>query len=152
LSDYNLNQICNISLPALKYFEIWLGRRLWHKNICIESLNPVLYRESFPNLRYLGLLSSEYSDLLAANIVDSQIIEHLSVLDLSMGNLTDYGAKLLLNNQAVNQLHTLNISNNCVSHQIVKKLYELNCRLIADKQEDDFEQGCGRSRYYALHE
>lgn len=43
-------------------------------------------------------------------------------------------------------------SNNCVSHQIVKKLYELNCRLIADKQEDDFEQGCGRSRYYALHE
>ncbi|BDA69327.1 hypothetical protein RIVM261_059530 [Rivularia sp. IAM M-261] len=37
-------------------------------------------------------------------------------------------------------------SNNCVSHHTVKKLYELNCCLIADKQEDDFEQGCGKSR------
>ncbi|MEH2219718.1 MAG: HEAT repeat domain-containing protein [Nostoc sp.] len=152
ISNENFAQICGLELPKLEYLELWLGRQLRNETFIIDNLIPILFGESFPNLAYLGLRSSEFSDLLAENIVQSPIIERLLVLDLSMGNLSNYGANALLNCPAINQLHTLNISNNCVSESMVQRLLQLNCQVIADDQEDEVDRGCGGSRYSALHE
>ena len=152
ISDQNIAHICASDLPALEYFELWMGRDYNQPpDAILDSLKPIIFDDSFPNLTYLGLRSSEYSDLLAEALVQSPVIEHLAVLDLSMGNLTDEGAEALLNCSAINQLHTLNITNNCVSSETIKQLYELGCWVIADSQEDFYERG-GASRYYALYE
>jgi hypothetical protein len=148
----NFAQICALELPNLECLELWLGRGLGHSTFIMDRLIPILFGESFPNLAYLGLRSSEFSDLLAENIVQSPIIERLLVLDLSKGNLSHNGAGDLLNCPAINQLHTLNIANNCVSESMVQLLLQLNCQLIADEQESEIERGCGVSRYSALHE
>ncbi|OUL21496.1 hypothetical protein BV372_31645 [Nostoc sp. T09] len=155
IDERNFAQICALKLPNIECIELWLGRGLYHlhnSTFIMDRLIPILFGETFPNLAYLGLRSSEFSDLLAENIVQSPIIERLLVLDLSMGNLSDRGAEALLNCPAINQLHTLNIGNNCVSESMVQRLLQLNCQVIADEQESEVDRGCGASRYSALHE
>lgn len=148
LDNPNLVQICALELPALEYLELWLGRQL-NADFMIETLTPILLGESFPNLSYLGLRSSEDSDQIAEELVKSPILERLTVLDLSMGNLSDSGAEALLNCPAINKLYTLNIANNGVSESTIQKLLQLDCQVIADNQE----VYCGEetSRYIALH-
>lgn len=151
LDEQNLAQICVLELPALEYLELWLGR-LWDAKFTIDTLMPILFGESFPKLSYFGLCSSEYTDLLAEALVQSPILERLTALNLSMGNLSNSGAATLLNSPAIDKLHTLNIANNCVSEGMIQRLLELNCQVIADNQEEEYERGCGKSRYFALHE
>lgn len=152
LDARNLAQICALELPALEYLELWLGRRLWDAKSTIDTLMPILFGESLPNLSYLGLRSSENADLIAEALVQSPILESLTALDLSMGNLSNSGAATLLNCPAIDKLYTLNIANNLVSEGMVQRLLQLNCQVIADNQEEDCEGGYGYSRYSALHE
>ena len=152
LDNPTITQITSLALPALEYLELWFGRDYNQTpDGILDSLKPIIFDDSFPNLTYLGLRSSDYSDAIAAALVQSPVIEHLAVLDLSMGNLTDEGAEALLNCSAVNQLHTLNIANNCVSSEMIEQLFELGCWVIADSQEELIERGRA-SRYYALYE
>lgn len=146
LNNQNLEQICNLRLPALEYFELWLGRQLYHIT-SLDSLTPVLAAQSFPNLSYLGLRSCDFADSLAETITQSPIIKQLTRLNLSMGNLTDDGAEILLNCPEINQLHTLDISMNQLSGAMIQKLHELNYQIIAEPQDSDYGY-----RYFALHE
>ncbi|BAY10071.1 hypothetical protein [Calothrix sp. NIES-2098] len=152
INSDNFAQICALELPNLEYLELWFGRQLRHSTFVMDVLTSILGGKKFPNLAYLGLRSSEFTDLLTEEIVESPIMERLLVLDLSMGNLSDRGAQALLNCPAINQLHTLNISNNCVSEGMVQRLLQLNCQVIAYEQESEVERGCSASRYSALHE
>lgn len=140
-------QICALDLPVLEYLELWIGRGYTPDYTEIDSLRPIVFGESFPNLSYLGLRSSEYADRIASIVVQSPIIDRLKVLDLSMGTLTDEGAEALLNYPAINQLHTLNVAKNYLSTNMIQRFSQLNCRVIAEPQ--DYEYG---DRYQALHE
>lgn len=159
INDMAIYQICSLNLPALEYFELWLGRG-YEQNInnTIDTLKPILFSESFPKLSYLGLRSSDYADEIASAVAESffmaenPIIDHLAVLDLSMGNLTDSGLQNLLDQPEINQLHTLNISNNCVSLEMINNLSSMSFRLITDSQEELYDRNSGRSRYHTLHE
>jgi hypothetical protein len=149
ITDRNFAQICALTLPALEYLELWLGRQL----SSIDSLTPILLGESFPNLSYLGLRSSEETDRIASSLVQSPIIDRLAVLDLSMGTLTDEGAETLLNCPAIARLHTLNVSNNRLSEYMIEELSELKCRVIADAQENSEYGGDPYTyRYISLYE
>ncbi|WP_392532542.1 HEAT repeat domain-containing protein [Nostoc sp. C117] len=144
-----LAQVCTLELPSLEYLELWGGRcRYSH----FDFFKTLFSGELLPNLSYLGLPSFENTDVLLEALVQSPIIERLAVLDISMGTLTDNGAENLLNCPSVNRLHTLNISKNCISPQIIQQLSQLDCRLIADSQEENYRRGEAGSRYWALHE
>ena len=155
-------RICSSNLPALEYFELWMGQyyKPRHKKI-IDIFKPILLSESFPNLFYLGIRSSENADEIAegiakfCNTVELPITDNLLILDLSMGNLTDEGLGLLLQSRAISNLHILNISNNCVSEEFLEQVEQLShhdCQLIANFQEEIVERGVGVSRYLALYE
>ncbi|MEH1933788.1 MAG: hypothetical protein V7L14_08670 [Nostoc sp.] len=144
-----LAQVCTLELPSLEYLELWGGRCRYSHFDFFETL---FSGELLRNLSYLGLPSFENTDVLVEALVQSPIIERLAVLDISMGTLTDNGAENLLNCPSVNWLHTLNISKNCISPQIIQQLSQLDCRLIADSQEENYRRGQAASRYWALHE
>lgn len=84
----------------------------------------------YPRLKYLGLRNSEYSDDIAFEVAKSLIIDNLIELDLSMGYLTDEGAEALLNCPAIHQLDTLDISDNCLSNEMVERLNDLDIEVI----------------------
>lgn len=160
LSRLIIDQICALELPALEYLELWLGSDEYYyysgdyseegcsiEYSALKNLMPIISGEAFPELKYLGLCSSEYSDAIAEAIVDSPLINRLAVLDLSMGTLTDEGAKALLNCPAINRLHTLNVAGNILSTTMIQRLSQLNCQVIAQPQQES-----GENRYYSLHE
>ncbi|MUH00449.1 hypothetical protein F7734_52535 [Scytonema sp. UIC 10036] len=103
-------------------------------------------------MSYLGLRSCSCANELASYIAESPLINRLSVLDLSMGDLTDEGVEVLLDCPAIDGLHTLNIANNCVSASAISQLSQLNCRVVAEPQEELYDRGCGAARYCVLHE
>lgn len=147
-----INQICTLDLPALEYLELWLGgSHRYREDVATPILLPILSGELFPSLKYLGLRSSDYSDNIAFCLVESPtVIDRLAVLDMSRGTLTDEGAEVLLKCPAVNRLHTLDVSVNCLSTDMIQRLSQLNCLVIADSQEnEELEYG---DRYSALYE
>lgn len=152
IESRTIEQICKLDLPGLEYLELWLGGcHRYGEDIGTKHLLPILAGEIFPNLKYLGLRSSDYSDNVALCLAElPTVIDRLAVLDLSMGTLTDKGAEALLNFPSINKLHTLNVSMNNLSESMIEKLYQLNCKVIAEPQED--EEADSGSRYCALYE
>jgi Leucine Rich repeat len=102
-------------------------------------LAPILHSLVFPNLKYLGLRNSEFSDEIALEVVKSPIIQFITVLDLSMGTLSDAGAEALLDIPDANQLKILNVSENFLSDEMIIRLSQLGCHVLANNQKDEYE-------------
>ena len=136
LNSQTVSQICNMSLPVLKHLELWLGTEEYGGDCSVINIKPILDDLVFPNLNYLGLCNSEFSDEIAEAIVKSPLLETISVLDLSLGTLTDKGGEILVNCAAINKIDILNLADNYLSQEIVSKLSPLDCQLLANYQEE----------------
>ncbi len=153
LSHETIAQICALELPALEHLELWLGSEYYGGNSSVADLKPILDDLVFPELTYLGLRNSEYSDEIVDAVVYSLLIDNIKVLDLSMGNLSDYGALALLNYcPAVNQLDIVNVSANYLSDEMIERLAELNVQLIAAHQKNEYDYGDKGDRYCSVME
>ncbi len=134
ISRLSINQICKLELPALEYLELWLGSDSYGGDSSINDLIPII-SGVFPKLKYLGLRKSAYSYDIAFRIVNSPIVENLVELDFSMGTLGDDGAEALLNCSAINQLDTLNVSDNCLTDWMIERLNQLEMEVISSNQK-----------------
>ena len=139
LEPETVTQICNMNLPELEHLELWFGSSDYGGDCSVENVKPILEDLIFPDLTYLGLRNSEFSDEIAEAVVKSPLIETISVLDLSLGNLSDTGAEFLLNCAAVNELDILNVSDNYLSEGMVGKLSALDCKLLDGSQDKDYD-------------
>jgi hypothetical protein len=156
LSKDTVAQIFNMNLPALEHLELWFGSEDYGGNCWVEDLNPILFAEKFANLTYLGLRNSQFSDEIATTMVDSPIINSISVLDLSMGTLSDVGAEKLLNCSAVENLDILNLSDNFISEEMVDRLCDRlsksDVRVLVDRQEKENDDSYIHGRYCTVTE
>lgn len=143
ITEKNLTKICDLDLPSLEYFELWLGRGK-HYNINIDILAPILSGKSFPNLLFLAIRGTANTSEIAQAIAKSPILNKLTVLELTDGNLTNVGAITLLKTPAVNRLHTLDVSGNRINPGMLEQLSQLKCRVRKDSQFND--------RYYSIWE
>ncbi|QLE42900.1 HEAT repeat domain-containing protein [Nostoc sp. C052] len=152
LSRDTVAQICQMNLPALEHLELWFGSEDYGGDCWVEDLNQIIFAEKFPNLVYLGLRNSQFTDELINPIVSSPIINSLSILDLSMGTLTDVGAEELLNSQAINNLDILNISENFLSQEMIDKFSGFDARILANNQKAEDEDSYIDGRYCSVSE
>ncbi len=166
IGNIEFQMMCSLNLPALEYLDLWIdgcfeieiGRQFENSlNNVIKNLKPILFSESFPKLSYLGIHSSKYADEIANAITESSfmadnpIIDHLLILDLSMGNLSDEGLETLLEVPSLSNLYTFNISHNYVTKEFIEEVEQLSppdCCLIAHPQNEDESS----MRYWALSE
>ena len=135
LSRETVAQICNIKLPELEHLELWFGHQYNGGDCLVVDGKPILEDLVFPDLNYLGLRNSKFTDEIAEAVVKSPLIETIRLLDLSLGNLTDKGAEYLLNCPAINELDILNVSEDRLSEEMIRKLSTLNCQLLAEEQD-----------------
>ncbi|MEL6163607.1 MAG: hypothetical protein AAFR37_07540 [Cyanobacteria bacterium J06628_3] len=142
--DSVIPEICNLKLPELEYLELWLGGCYkYNEDVGTKQLLPILAEKLFPNLKYLALRSGDYSNNLAFRLTEfPTILEQLSILDLSMGTLTDKGAEALLNFPPVNKLQMLDVSMNNLSENMIQKLSELDCEVVAEPQDNEDLRYC----------
>ncbi|MEH2176958.1 STM4015 family protein [Nostoc sp.] len=152
LSRDTVAQICQMNLRALEHLELWFGSEDYGGNCWIEDIHPILFEEKFPNLTYLGLRNSQFTDEIVSVIVSSPVIDYISVLDLSMGTLSDAGAEELLNCSAINNLDILNISENFLSQAMIEKFSELDVRVLANNQKKEDNVSYIHSRYCSVSE
>lgn len=147
LSSATIAQICALDLPKLEHLELWLGSDSYGGDSTIENLNPILVNTVFPNLIYLGLRNSQYSDDIAQAVINSPLINSIKILDLSLGTLSDAGAEVLLNCFAVHQFNILNLTENFLSEQMIASVQvkqdDIQVRIITDgqkKPEEDYDE------------
>ncbi|MBN3898238.1 MAG: STM4015 family protein [Nostoc sp. NOS(2021)] len=152
LSRDTVAQICQMNLPALEHLELWFGSENYGGDCWVEDLNQILFEEKFPKLNYLGLRNSQFTDEIVSIIVGSSIIHYISVLDLSMGTLSDAGAEELLNCSAINNLDILNISESFLSQEMIEKFSGLDVRVLANNQKEEYNDSYINSRYCSVSE
>lgn len=122
----------------LEHLELWLGTDNYGGSTTLETLEPLLDGELFPDLRYLGLKNCEFGDDLAEAVAKSAILGRIEVLDLSMGTVGDRGAEALLKSDQISHLKLLDLSHHYVSKEATEALAAKVPSLKADdKQEPD---------------
>ena len=133
-----LRSISTATLPALEHLELWLGTEEYGGSCSIEDLQPILSGDVFPKLRYLGIRNYDGIDAACSFIVNSPIVKQLDVLDLSLGTLTDIGARALLNIPTNTSLKTLILNHHFMSNELVEQLNKLPFDVqLRDAQQDD---------------
>ncbi|WP_310425662.1 hypothetical protein [Chamaesiphon sp. VAR_48_metabat_135_sub] len=155
LNHQTLLDINQLKLPSLEYLELWLGSPEYGANSSIEDLIPMISSEKFSQLKYLGFKNCDYTDDIAFALAKSPFLENLIELDLSMGTLGNDGLLALLNSPAIEYLDTLNISENFITRGFIENIlptFELNCKLIIDRQECGYESVPRSERYCSVSE
>jgi hypothetical protein len=137
-----IREICRCEFPNLEDLELWLGAQNYGWDGGAEDLQPILEGKLFPKLECLGLRDSEIIDEIVPVVVNAPIIKRIKVLDLSLGNLTDSGAKALLSIPEDSALEMINLTHHYMTEAMVKNLKEqLTCEVVADnprEPEDDW--------------
>lgn len=96
LSKSVMKSIQNASLPNLKKLLLYIGIEDYGFDGNGDTVKELLEKSDFPNLNYLGIVDSEIQDELTEIVLSSKYMGKISVLDLSLGTLTDKGGALLL--------------------------------------------------------
>ncbi len=143
-------QICKADFPNLEYLELWLGTNEYGGTTQVNDLTPIMKGTTFPKLKYLGLRNSEITDEIAGVIINSPIIRQIETLDLSLGTLTDEGAKALMKLPQDAKLKRLDLHRHFVSTAMMKQLKTLPLSLnVSDQEEADEDEG---GRFVAVSE
>jgi hypothetical protein len=117
-----VREVLNAELPNLEHLELYLGTDNYGANTQTDDLAPLLRGELFPKLTYLGLRNSDLSDVLAGVLVNAPILERLKTLDLSLGTLSDEGAKVFSSSEKLGSLEKLDIHYHFVTEEALDVL------------------------------
>jgi hypothetical protein len=152
LSRETVLQLYQWNFPALEHLELWFGSDNYGGDCWEQDLSPILDDLKFPNLTYLGLRNSQFTDELIDRLVRSPLLAGLQVLDLSLGTLSDEGAAKLLDCPEIADLEILNVSESYLSGAMIDQLRSLGVQVIADNQriEEGYEDA--DDRYCAVAE
>ena len=131
-----LEEVWAADLPSLTHLELWLGTPSYEGIGNVIPLQPLLKGDLFPNLTYLGLRNSDIADEVAAGIAASPLMERLRVLDLSLGNLGDDGARALLANPATKSLDSLLLSHSYLSAEVIEEFNDLGINVDLSEAQD----------------
>lgn len=144
LSADTLRELFLCEFPAVERLELFLGAVNYGFDGTAEDLQPLLSGRLYPKLKTLGLMNSEIADDLAAVVVNSPIVRRIERLDLSLGTLTDIGARALRNLPTDARLKTLDISHHYVHPEVLEELRRaLPFEVIANDPQDPEDEWRG---------
>ena len=133
--------VAKATLPALEELEIWFGSDDYGGDSSIDLLDPLFQATGFPRLRSLGLMNSEFADELPEALAHSKLLSQLESLDLSMGTMTDDGARILLEHKkAFSHLQRLSVDDNGLSESMVEQLTDGFGTILYSRGQKQFEE------------
>jgi hypothetical protein len=152
LGREQVHQLLTAHLPSLEHLELWLGVEDYGGNTTLEDLAPLLTGGLFPKLQYLGLRDSEIADDIAGAVALSPLLDRIRVLDLSLGTLTDLGARALLESPGVRRLEKLDLHHHYCSEEMMEALQELPIEVDVEELQEPDDWGEELHRYVAVSE
>jgi hypothetical protein len=104
--------------PALDRLTLWFGSPRHGGDCRVEDLAPIFEGEHFPRLRHLRLMNATFTDRLCEALVSSRLLPRLRSVDLSLGLMTDEGARTLARHAAaLGHLQKLSLTNNALTRE-----------------------------------
>ena len=115
--------LARAKLPALEHLEVWFGSPYYGANCSVQQVRGILANASFAKLEYLGLRNADFADDIASEVARADLPAGLETLDLSMGTMTDKGAKALIKaKDKLKGLKRLNLDDNGISAKLCERL------------------------------
>jgi len=141
--------IATAQMPKIKHLEIYYGDDQYGGNCSVKEVKPLLDRTDLKHLEYLGLKNAMFSDDIARALAGAKVLKTVKTLDLSLGTMTDEGAKALVAAKAsLAHLDVLDLTRNFLSKEGVKLVKSLAKKVITDKQEEADDWGEGELHYF----
>ncbi|HEY1811357.1 MAG TPA: WGR domain-containing protein [Kofleriaceae bacterium] len=139
--------IATATMPKIKHLEIYYGTEDYGGDCSVKELVPLLQRTDLPKLEYLGLKNSMFANDIARAVVGSKLVKQVKTLDLSMGAMTDDGARALADGKAsLQHLECLDLTRNFLTKDGIKLVKSICPKVItADQEEADAD---GDETYY----
>lgn len=151
LPSYVVRSVQKAELPALKTLLLYMGIEDYGFDGDITTVRELLEQSDFPNLTYLGITDSEIQDEITETVLGCKYIGRISVLDLSMGTLTDKGGRMLLEQVPDHpNIKTLNLEYHYMSDEVMGELQRLsgvNVNVDDQQEADDYD---GKIYYYPM--
>ena len=108
-------------LPQLEELEIWTG--MYDQYGPLSDYRPLLAGETCPRLKHLRFRNAEQADAFVHVLAESALLPQLATVDLSLGELTPRGARVLIaNKHKFAHLETLDVSSCCLGEEVVADL------------------------------
>ncbi len=149
LSKACAKNIATATMPKIKHLEIYYGDENYGGNASVKEVRPLLDRTDLKHLEYLGLKNSEFADDIARAIGGAKVLATLKTLDLSLGTMTDEGAKALAAaKDSLKHLECLDLTRNFLSKEGIAAVKGICKKVITDKQEKADDWGDGELHYY----
>ncbi len=137
------------NLPALRVLHVWFGSSSYGAEGRVDDLASLFEGSRFPALRDLGLQNAEFTDEACEPLLASRVLRQLERLDLSMGTLTDAGAKKLkAGAAALSRLHELDVRQSYLTRQGIAMLRGVCAVVRANDQRTPHAHG----RYVSVGE
>ena len=127
--------ILGSDLPALESLDLYLGDRT-----APGDLAPLLSGSVFPALRRLGLRNAHNVDTLVTALADAPVTGRLTTLDLSLGTLTDKGARVLLDTPVFRDLDRLDLHHHYMSEDMTEQVRAHFTEAGVDLNTDDRQE------------
>ena len=146
-----VDDIAKSDFPNLEKLVLYVGVEDYGYDGSLDVFRPLLSKDKFPKLTYLGITNSEEEDDVVEMILASDILPQLKTLDISAGVLTDKGAQLLLDNkEKIAHLEFINMKYNYLTKEMVKRLHEELPMKIDTSDRQDAEEYDGEVYYFPL--
>jgi len=141
--------IATAQMPAIEHLEIYYGDDNYGGDCTIKEVRPLLARTDLPKLRYLGLKNAQFQNDIASAVVAAPIVKQLATLDLSLGAMTDEGARALNEGKAaLKHLACLDLRGNYLTADGVKLVKGLAKQVLAGDQRQPYRRASGELRYF----
>ena len=138
LEKANARAIATAAFPNIEHLDIWYGDDNYGGDATVKDVALLLGRTDLPKLRHLGLMNAQFADELPEALVGSKLLPQLRELDLSMGCMTDEGARAIAQHKdAFGHLEKLNLSLNYISKAALATLKGVAKSVDTSKQRAD---------------
>ncbi|MEO6771779.1 MAG: WGR domain-containing protein [Kofleriaceae bacterium] len=135
-------------MPKIQHLEIYYGDDNYGGDCSVKEVKPLLDRTDLPELAYLGLKNSMFSNDIAKAIGGAKILAGLETLDLSLGTMTDEGAEALAAAKgSLAHLECLDLTRNYLTKKGVAAVKGLCKKVVTDQQQEADDDG-GDMHYY----
>lgn len=137
LSRRNMKSITAARWPELERLELWFGSEEHGAQCGVKDLAGLLDGAAFPRVKHLGLRNAELTDALCKALPKVRILKQLETLDLSMGTMSDEGARsLAADPQALRHLATITVTDNFLSRAGLAELRKIGPTIVSKEQKD----------------
>lgn len=138
-----LQSIAEAKLPKLNMLSLYIGVEDYGFDGSVEDVRRMLETSDFPKLESLGIMDSEIQDEIAQVVCECKYMKQISILDLSLGTMTDEGGEVLLKTlPSCKNIKEVDLHYHYMSENMMKKLQGLNATVnVDDRQEDDEYDG-----------